>query len=339
MKWSGFMMTLTNDKNNELFNEEVKTNFLNTIKEGTKQSYDRILKIAQKTESILGKDLNQFSKNELEAVLYDFEANNRNTIESYARIISSYLHWSVKNGLSAKNILEDYKPDDFHKFLTNEEAYFTEKQLRRYEDGCANYQDAVIIRLLFNGVGGKQLSEIRNLTKDDVNWSKKQLRLVNTLKADDNGMPVKFTERFLTVDDRTLEIIQGAIDQKTYYKRNGQIKQTPTNNIKAETDLAVSNYVVRPSITRTDEGNKPTDKFVAYRRLQVLSETLGVDDLTAKFIQRSGMVYYANQLIQGDVLSLDDLKMVADRFNMKSYHNLKGFLNVENIRETYPTTI
>jgi integrase len=329
------MMTLTNETNNNLFNEDVKTNFLNTIKEGTRVSYERILKIAQKSESILGKDLNRFSKPELEAILYDFKANNRNTIESYARIISAYLHWSVKEGLSHKNILEDYKPDDFEKFLTNEEQYMTEKQLRRYEDRCANYQDSVIIRLLFSGVGGTQMSEIRNLTIHDINWDTKQLRLVNTLKADSKGNPIKFTERFLTVDDRTLQLIDGAIKQKTYIKRNGFM--TERDNVRKFTDLAENDYVVRPSLTKTDNLNTPADKFVAYRRISTLADTLGIENLTAKYIQRSGMVYYANQLIQNDTLSLDDLKMVADRFNMKSYHNLKGFLTVENIRETYLT--
>lgn len=326
------MTVLTNDKNNGLFKPEVKNSFLDTIKEGTRQSYERIFKVTHEIEDLLDKDLNQFSKNELEAILHNFKANNRNTIESYARIISSYLHWSVKEGLASKNILEDYKPNDFEEFLTNEEAYFTESQLRRYEDRCENYQDAVIIRLLFSGVGGRQLSEIRNLTKNDIDGN--QLRLINTLKVDKDGTPIKFTERFITVDDRTIELINGAINQKTYAKRNGFVAEGTRG---AYTELATSDYIIRPSITKTGDMNRPADKFVIYRRIQVLSETLGIDELTTKYVQRSGMVYYANKLIQNNELLLDDLKMVAKRFDMTSYHNLKGFLNVENIRETYPT--
>jgi integrase len=328
------MMTLINETNNNLFNEEVKQSFLNTIKEGTRVSYERILKITQKTESILGKDLNQFSTQEVEKILYDFKANNRNTIESYARIISAYLNWSVKKGLSNINVLAKYKPDDFERFLTNKEEYFTEKQLRRYEDRCANYQDAVILRLLFVGAGGTKMSEILNLTKDDVDWERKQLRLVNTIKADDKGNPIRFTERFLSVDDRTLYLIKGAIEQTTYVKRNGFMVER--DNIRSFTDLVDNKYVIRPSMTKTENLNAPADKFVIYRRIQVLAETLNIDKLTTKLLQRSGMIYYANQLIQDNQLSLDELKVVADRFNMKSYHNLKGFLNVENIRKTYP---
>jgi integrase len=328
------MTTMTSDKNNALFNANAKHEFLDGIREGTRQSYERIFKITQKFESALGKDISKFSIEELETILYDFKANNRNTIESYSRIISSYLNWSVQNGLAEKNVLSVFRPDDFEKYLTNEESYIPERKLRRHEDRCQNYQDAVILRLLFVGAGGKQMSEIRNLRKDDIDFEKQQIRLINTLKADADGRPVKFTERYLSVDERTLSIIKGAMEQKTYTKRNGFMVEK--DNVRKYTDLVDNDYVVRSSITKTDHWNNPVDKFVIYRRIQVLSETLGID-LTAKFVQRSGIIFHANELIKDDgELSLDDLKMVADRFNMKSYHNLKGFLTVENIRKTYP---
>ena len=68
----------------------------------------------------------------------------------------------------------------------------------------------------------------------------------------------------------------------------------------------------------------------------MLSEVLGIENFTAKLIQRSGMIHYASTIMQGEELSLDDLKMVADKYGVKSYHNLKGFLTAENILKTYP---
>lgn len=334
-------MITTNEKNNSLFNEDIKNEFLTnmimtgTISEETSKNYMRIFTITSKYEKELNKDLNQFTLKELERILFDFKANNRNTIESYARIISSYLNWSVSHRLSDKNPLADLKPNDFEKYLTNEEVYITDKQLRRYEDHCVNYQDAVIMRLLFMGVGGKQFSEIRNLKKQDVDREHKRLKLTNTLKADDNGLPIKFTERWIDIDDRTLYLIDGAINQKTYTKKNGEM-DNKRNNIRPYTDLVNNDYVIRTSITKTENWHTPVDKFVIYRRIDTIAKSLGLEGFTCKFIQRSGMIYHANQLIQGEKLSLDDLKIVADRFNITSYHNLKGFLTVENIRKTYP---
>jgi integrase len=334
--------TMTNEKNNSIFNAEVKNDYLEEmigeghISEETAKSYARIFNVTYTCELELEKDLNEFTLEEMEKILYGFNANNRNTIESYGRIISSYLNWSVNKGLIKKSVLADFRPESFEKYITDAEKYFTNRQLRRYEDRCENFQDAVIIRLLFMGVGGKQMSEIRNLKKSDIDRTNKRLKLTNTLKADKQGLPIKSTERWIEVDDRTIELIDGAIRQKEYVKKNGDLKQTEHNNVRPFTDLVNNEYVVRASITKTENWNVPVDKFVIYRRIQTIAESLGLDSLTAKFIQRSGMIYHANELIQDGVLSLDDMKIVADRFNMKSYHNLKGFLTVDNIRKTYP---
>lgn len=335
------MITTTNDTNNYLFDAEVKEGFLadsidsGAITEDTSKSYERILSVTAEYEEALGKDLNQFTLKELEVILFGFKANNRNTIETYARIISSYLNWSVEQGLAQVNPLAELKPNDFSKYLTHGESYFTTKQIRRWEDRMENYQDAVIVRLLFLGVGGKKMSEIRNLKKGDVDRDGRRLKLTNTLKEDkETGLPVKLTERWLDIDDYTLSLIDGAINQKTYTKRNGDMKQNP--HVRPYTDLVDNDYIIRASITKTENFNYPVDRFVIYRRLQMLSEVLGIEDFNAKLIQRSGMIYYGNKLVADGNLSLDDMKMVADKFNIKSYHNLKGFLTVENISKTYP---
>src|SRR5690606_21733184 len=104
---------MTNVKNSPIFNEEVKEKFLNTISEKSRQNYRRIFAITMKHELILNKDINQFDLKEIEKVLWSFKSKTRNTIESYGRIISSYLNWCVKNKIISKNVMEDMKPNDF----------------------------------------------------------------------------------------------------------------------------------------------------------------------------------------------------------------------------------
>ena len=328
---------MTNDKNSPLFNESVKEDYLSGLKEGTQENYRRIFRKTQNHESALNKDINSFSLKEVETVLYSFKSKSRNTIETYGRIISAYLNWCVDNGLTSNNVLKNFNPTDFEKYVVKDAVYMAESRLRRVEDRCENYQDAVIFRLLFMGVGGKQLSEIRNLKKKDINFEDKKLKLTNTLKADEFGNPEKFTERYVDIDDRTIYLLEGAMNQKKYLKKNGDIAETETNNIRPFTDLVENEYVIRASITKTDNFNFPVDIFVIYRRIQMIAEFMGLEELNAKFIQRSGMIYYANTLVDQEDISLFDLKMIADRFNMKSYHNLKGYITMENIRKSYPT--
>ena len=337
-------MTMTIvEKNNPLYREERKMDFIsymigsNVISEETSRSYLRIFGLTYANESLLEKDLSEFTLEEIEVILFGFKANNRNTIESYSRIISSYINWSVQSGYVMFNPLYNLKPNDFQKYLTNSEIYFTNEDLIRYEESCVNYQDSVIIRLLFMGVGGKQMSEIRNLTKNDIDWDKKELHLFNTLKYDDNGKPLRFTERIVKVDDRTLSLIAGAIEKSIYVKKNGDMEEI--SNIRNFNDLVKNEYVVRASITKTINHNAPVDKFVVYRRIQTIADSLKIDNLTAKYIQRSGMIHQAREFITDGKpeISIVELKIIADRFNIASYHNLKGIVTVENIEKTYGT--
>lgn len=334
---------IINEKDNYLFNPERKDLFIKdmvekgSISESTSKSYERVLLYSSKVEFGLEKDLSDFNLEEIEKVLFGFDANNRNTVESYSRILSSYLNWCVQKGLSNYNPLQELKPDDFVKYLTDEETYFTNSQIKRWEDHLENFQDAVIVRLLFIGVGGKQLSEIRNLKIQDVDRDNKILKLTNTLKYDEKtGLPIKFTERYLEIkDERTFDLIEGAINTKKYIKRNGEASEGAEARSIGMLELVENDYVIRSSITKTENYNYPVDKFVIYRRLSMISDVFGIDNFTTKLIQRSGMIYYASQIMQNKSLTLDDMKIVADRFNMKSYHNLKGFLTTENVRKTY----
>ena len=330
------------EQEKSLYNHDIKIKYLNemvasrTISIETRNNYLRIFKVASKIEFELDKDLSIFSLEEIEIILNAFQAKNRNTVESYARIISSYLKWSVKNQYTLINVLSDLRPDDFNKYLTNGEVYMTEKELWAIEGNCVNAQDAVILRLLFIGVSGKELSELKNLKRTDIDFENNRLKLINTLKSDGNGYPIKSTTRWIGINDegRTLALIQKALNQKTYLKRNGDME--PIANIRPYTDLVMNDYVLRPSITKTEGFDTPVDKFVIYRRIEIIEKSLGLENLTAKFMQRSGMILLAKQLTNGNDPTLDDLKIIAARYNLASYHNLKGFITAENIRETYP---
>ena len=330
----------------ELFNEEIKERFLDdsvnrgVISQKTSESYRNIFKRTYKLkEKKAKKDLYEFDMKEMESLLIKFEANNRNTIESYGRIISSYLNWCVDNSLTDTNIIADLKPDDFIKYLLNEEKYFTYKQLLYYEEGCKNSQDSVLLRLIFNGFIGKNLSEIRNLKMTDLDKERKMIRLVNNLKEDpDSGMPIEFTERWEHLDDYTMELIEDAYGEMIYVQKNGEIKQGEKGKPREYTELVRNSYVIRASITKTNQEERPVNRHVIHRRIKMLGEYFGLKDkLDTKYIQRSGMIYYASQLIgDEDEVTVNVLKQVAKRFNLQSHHNLKGFLTIENIRKTYP---
>jgi integrase len=315
-------------KGMQMYNHSVKEEFLSNIKEDTRPSYERIFKMTAGTEEVLGKDVSEFNLNEIEKLLVSFKSKSKNTIEAYGRIISSYLNWSEKTKRIQKNVMEELKTNDFEKFVVKSFNYYTEREIRLVEDFCNNYQDAVIIRLLFLGVGGKKLSEIRNLKIDDVDFKNKRALVKNSLKEDENGNPLKFTERMVELDDRALDFIEKANQEKIYLKKNGDMDFH--NNIRPYTDLIKNGYVLKQSLTRNKDTKSVVDKFVLYRRLSTVAELFGIKDFSSKKIQQSGMLNFAKDVV-GDEVTVIDLKIIGDKFNINSYHNLKGFITKENI--------
>ncbi|RXY99178.1 tyrosine-type recombinase/integrase [Fictibacillus sp. S7] len=319
-----------------LYNEAIKKNYFDSgrISPQTVQTYGRIFLHTAPLENKYQKDLNLFTLEEMEEVLRGFHSRHRNTIESYARIISSYLHWSVKQGYAKINVLQLLGPEDFSRYVWEHEAYMTKDDVVRAENRCRNLQDAVILRLLFVGVNGKKLSEIRNLKQEDVDHTNQTLFLTNALKEDERGRPIKFTNRVLSVDKDTLVMLEQAFGETIYYKRDSKL--SGVNNVREYNELAVNPYIVRPSLTAAESVSDPSNVHVIYRRMRRIQLEQGLPFLTAKYVQRAAQIYYAHTIIDQEELTLDDIKMVASRFKISSYHNLKGFLNRDNISKTYP---
>lgn len=305
-----------------IFNVETKEEFLKAFDvEGTRNNYLRIFTKTEPIEEKLGKDLYEFNEKELSKLLKAFDSKNRATLESYGRYVSSYLNWAVEKELTDVNLLEKLKPKDFLKFVVNEEKYLTERFLTRLESQMENYQDAVISRLIFEGVGGKGFSELLNLKEEDVDFDKNILHLVE----DTNNGKV---ERDLKVSNHTIEIIKGALNQKKYAKRNG-------NSVGRGSflELKDNGYVIKTAFTNA-ETDGATGIDTIYRRLRVIEQDLGLDSFKAKFIQRSGILNMASKIAKKGVrVDSDILKQIAKRYKINTIHTMRSYLTEENLKK------
>lgn len=305
-----------------VFNSDIKEDFLNSYDdEGTRRNYLRIFTKTEPLESKLNKDLYEFDNEEMDKLLKSFDSRNRATLESYARYISSYLKWSVAQGYAVVNILEDLRPNDFLQFIIREEKYITPKYLNRLENLMENYQDAVISRLIFEGVGGRGFSEILNLKESDVDFDKNILTLTEDTPKGQNI-------RKLKVETHTIELIRGALNQRRYLKRNG-------NGVGRGSflELRDNGYVVKTAVTNA-ETNEATGIDTLYRRLRTIEKELGLDSFKAKFIQRSGVINMASKLLK-DYSDIDTktLEKIAKRYKINTVHTMKSYVTEENLKE------
>ncbi len=213
----------------KFYNQEVKERFLASRTEATHGSYSRLFDNALPVERDMGKDLYELDITEIEQILNEMQVPTLASVRALVYLVRSYIDWAVAEGLTETNALDNTDSKWAEQFIRkNTKLFITEEELTAIENSCANAQDAVIFRLLFEGVGGAQLSEITNLTKDGVDYRRKELRLINNKKI----------VRFLKVSDRCLDLIKSAIEQEYYWT---------TSATGHYITLVNSNYVVRPA--------------------------------------------------------------------------------------------
>lgn len=308
-----------------MYNADVKERFLENYAQSTQMAIKRIFLKSALYENALGKDLYEFNMEEIESLMYDFNPLTLAASTTIARMISSYFNWGIKHGYRTNNInpLSIIPHTYFKKFVTiKHPLYVTNRQLQQIEDYCNNAQDAVIFRLLFEGVQGQGCSELTNLKKQDVDFTNKKLFLTDNLG----------NARELDVSTRCVAIIKEALAQKHYAKKNGE--SAMLSHLPPTVALIDNDYVIRTNITNINNVQE-ANKFTIYRRIASVREALGHHNLTVKNIARSGMLYLAAQkYFQTGTLLKGDVRDIADRFKTSIYL-LKDHINEENINALY----
>lgn len=313
-----------------IFNEEVKNKFLDSQSEDTAKIYASVFRKIGKHELFVGRDIYTFNLLQLEMLMERLEFKTDNVAKTYGRIISSYLNWSIEQGLRTdENPIRNIGNEWFEKFVSKIKLYINEEELINIENKLVNFQDKVIPRLIFEGVGGFQLSELTNLTINDISG--------NTLFLED----IKFGKRSLDVSETAIDYIVKANKETQYYNRNGNAIGKRTVS-----ELVDNNYIIKSTVNRNMVNTNDADRHLIYRRISTLSELFNLPFLTPKGLEKSGMQKYAYELYkESGKLDNEELTKVAERFNIKkvmingeyryNYATLREFVNIENIKDLY----
>lgn len=316
-----------------MYNADIKEEFLNEYPEKTRISYRRIFDKSEQNERALGKDLYDFNLNEIENIMYALTPLTNSASYTYGTQIIAYVKWALykEYPLTNTNLLLFQKPNFFNKFVDqNKQMYMTESNLRKIEDNLVNAQDAVVLRLIFEGVFGSGLSELKNLKRQDVNFNENKLSLINS----------KGERREHVVSDRAIQLIGEALDQEIYRKKNGEM--TSEYRVSNESELDESDYVVRPTNTNIAELSAPVTLGVVYKRIRNVAALLGGLDIpaikyfTSKNIFRSGVIYYGKQLLnEYGELGSKQYEMIGERFNINTTYSIRYYCNQEEIEKLY----
>jgi integrase len=325
-----------------LYDKDIKEEYLETLPKETADVYRFGLYRSSDTEDVIGKNLYNFSTDEIKSVLIDANHSTFNSIRLTLNVIESYIKWAIETGKVNSNInpAKTIKNDELKTYLTNKKILFSEEEIRNMMSEMVNAQDRIIFQLIFfEGINGYEHSEILNLTKSDIDWTDRILHV----KDDKHG------KRDVRVSEETLSLIEKAIEQTHYQNKNGMATgKTP------ELPLMENEYVLRTSATR-DENLGKADKHLIYRRISAMKDNLtstnhNLKYLTAKSIEKSGMIAEAVRIFnQTNELGTEELKLVAEKFGVRqvkingydvyNYSILRQFINADTIMDLYNINI
>lgn len=318
----------------EIYNEEVKEQFLQGYKENTKDSLRRIFKASYLMEKDLNKDLYNFNRDELRSFFYMMKPKKKKSSKQNVYLVKLYIEWCIENGFkNSFNPLENLPKDWSDQFVDiGSKQYFTDKELDEIVDGCVNAQDAVIVQLLREGVMGEGCEELLNLKKSDIDFENCQLVLRDTINK---------TERIRTVSDKCISLCRQALNQTEYEKANGEASP----NIKSPVSKLVENgHVIKPALTNTKSFGR-AEKNIIHRRLDVLSDYFDLPNFTPRNIYYSGMLILAKNIyLEKGNLNDEDFAYILDTFGVRNtvqnekqvyYSMRREFLNIEKIKELY----
>jgi len=315
-----------------MYAQERKEAFLQTIKkDSTRADYKLLLEKCRNFEEALKKELAEFNVAEVTSLMKTLNPSTLGNARTYGRILSSYFSWAVTMNLRKFNPLATVGREWWNQFADETvREYYSFDEIMTLADFCENPQDAIPFYLLFEGVQGKEFSEIRNLKKQDV-LSGSVLRL--TARTNAQGEPYH-----MAVHPRTIKAVEEAIKVKVYYKDNGDMDDSIPANIPRTIDLIDNDYVVRAVANRNKTYDAPAKKDLITHRIEQVRNRAGFEyrNLTAKDIVRSGMIYYAKELmmIYGEI-NKELLNKVAEKFNINHIWNMKEYINEEVITKLY----
>lgn len=316
-------------KKSDIFNENVKNEFLDEHQDGTRTTYYYTFKNIAEYEYKLNKDVSEFDETEFNDMFHDINFINLDRVERYKSIIESYINWTVSMGYRQSNInpLIVFTKDILKRYVGYKKLFISENELRDIENEIVNKQDILPLRLAFEGITGEELVEQRYLEPKHIEG--------NTIHIhNQNGFV-----RSIEVSDRCIYMINETLKETEYYFQNGTSRARRNKALLKETK-----YVLK-SINHKNDIDV-IDVFVIYKRLRGISKWFNYPLLSYKNVRKSGEIkMMADYCRDRETMNDEYLQTIADKYGIESRDvgeysilprtDMKKYINKKNIEELY----
>lgn len=319
----------------EFYNETIKSEYifhLNRLHNHDKyypQTISLVFKKSAQSERFYDKDLFDFSLRELELFFYSLQPKSLDASQNYVSMVLHYIDWAMERRYTQLHLnpLNNVTPEwkrQFGYHLVKD--LWSEQEMIKIIKEIPNKQYAVIIALLFNGINGKDLSEISNLKVNDIDFDNKTLK-VECMTG---------RKRELKVDELCIKIIEDALKQQTIES----LIKIDSDQRRRYYDITETKYVLRKSATKATVDDRVESGQIRKRIIEV-SNWIGEKYFNAGTIENSRVLKIANDVFWTKGIFDEELleevysKLGEEITYYKKKRMEKQFLNEQTLRKIY----
>lgn len=296
-----------------LYNEHIKKEFISEksqlfIDFGGELFISKLFNQSYQYENVLGKDLFDFTKEEILNLYLMFRTKSVFYLTSINTVVDRYIIWAIEKIYSKHNEspIKNIKEIDLNScispiaknktIISEDELYITSNAI------SLNPSDQFLLLAPFYGIYGKELCELSCIKKKDINIEKKLVSLC--------------TNRTVEVPDKLISIMIKSLDTYKLYTRS---KKGGIIEVRLAGDT-----VYKTTATDYKEGEyiKRMQKHIHYRFGKV-KYMCNLPELSLMSIRTSGFVHFSRNAMNKynmnfyDFMLSDISKHVCERFNIK----------------------
>lgn len=281
-------------------------------------------------EVMWNKDLALFNEDDVRMVLSSVVAGTLNSAKTLKSVINQYEIWALKTGLNpasnpcdtidVKKIAIPVRTMIDVSVISINELFELWDYIQTYPNEYCDrvtYQNFAMILLMRVGLKGKkQWNELMYLKEEDIDFENGLINVTNRDKDVVDGKKQLEVVKTLTVDERILEVIKKAIEEKGY-EYEFSIGRGNQGSIRKENEYIDYGYIIKPE----QEQGEFINSTVFRKRIE-------------NFFKAGERTYISAR----DMFRNAKLDMILDIKKVKGKLEIKDFKDVQDFYEPYQTS-